>query len=93
MEYSNEETEEIPSRVAIQQRRRAPPVEMFSGKDSENTIDDWLPTLIRASEWNRWTKEELLIQLVGHLKGHARQEWSLMSVSEKSDYEKGVEAP
>ena len=31
--------------------RKGPPVEMFSGEDSENTIDDWLPALVRAAEW------------------------------------------
>ena len=55
-------------------RGRAPPVEMFSGEDSENTPDDWLPALVRAAEWNGWTKPELLIQLAGHLNGRARQE-------------------
>ena len=87
--YSDEETEE---HVRSHRRGRAPPVEMFSGEDSENTIDDWLPSLLRAAEWNGWTKIELLLQLAGHLKGRARQEWSLLSESEKSDYEEGVHA-
>ena len=57
-------------------------MEIFSGEDSENTIDDWLPTLVRAAEWNGWMKTELLLQLAGHLKGRARQEWSLLTESE-----------
>ena len=61
----------------VHQRGRAPPVEMFSGEDSESMLDDWLPALVRAAEWNGWNKPELLIQLSGHLKGRARQEWSL----------------
>ena len=61
---------------------------MFSGEDSENFLDDWLPALVRAAAWNGWTKLELLIQLAGHMKSWARQEWSLLLESEKSDYEK-----
>ena len=83
------ETEDI---LPAHRRGRAPPVEMFSGQDSENTLDDWLPALVRAPEWNEWTKPELLIQLAGHLKGHAHQEWSLLPETEKSEYEKGVRA-
>ena len=45
-------------------RGRAPPVEMFSGEDSETTLEDWLPSLERAAEWNKWGEEERLIQLV-----------------------------
>lgn len=86
---SEGETEE---NVPTHRRGRASPVEMFSGEDSENTLDDWLPALVRAAEWNGWTKPELLLQLAGHLKGRARQEWSLLAKSEKSDYEKGVRA-
>ena len=86
---SEGETEGV---LPTQRRGRAPPVEMFSGEDSENTLDDWLPALVRAAEWNRWTKTELLIQLAGHLKGRAHQEWSLLPASEKSEYEKGVQA-
>lgn len=62
---------------------------MFSGEDTENSLDDRLPALVRAAKWNGWTKAELLIQLTG---GCARQEWGLLPESEKSDYEKGVQA-
>ena len=91
-EGSDEESGETLTRGSYQRRGRAPPVEMFSGEDMENNLDDWLPTLARAAKWNGWTKDELLIQLAGHLKGRARQEWSLMSESDKADYEKSVEA-
>ena len=37
------ETEDI---LPAHQRGRAPPVEMFSGEDGENTLDDWLPALV-----------------------------------------------
>ena len=58
----------------------------------ECELDDWLPALVQAAEWNKWTKDELLIQLAGHLKGRARQEWSLLSESDKTNYDKSVEA-
>ncbi len=57
-------------------RGRAPPVEMFSGEDVDNTLDDWIPSLTRAAKWNGWTADEQLLQLAGHLKGRARQEWA-----------------
>ena len=31
--------------------RKGPPVEMFSGEDSEKTIDDWLPALRSFSDY------------------------------------------
>uniref|UniRef100_A0A1X7SUF3 CCHC-type domain-containing protein n=1 Tax=Amphimedon queenslandica TaxID=400682 RepID=A0A1X7SUF3_AMPQE len=58
---------------------KSPPIEMFSGEDQEITLDDWLPSLRRAADWNGWTEEETLMQLAGHLKGRARQEWTLMN--------------
>ena len=39
------------------------------------------------SAWNRWTEEELLIQLARHLRGQALQEWNLLANSEKSTYQ------
>ena len=71
---------------------KAPPVDVFTGEDLEILIDDWLPALQRISKWNRWTMEELLLQLAGHLKGRTLQEWSLLSSSEKDIYVKAVEA-
>ena len=62
-------------------RGRAPPVEMFSGEDSETTLEDWLPSLERAAEWNKCGK---LIQLAGHFTGRAGQKWNLMSEEDKS---------
>ncbi len=45
-------------------------------------FEDWLPTLKRASKWNRWSEEESLLQLAGHLRGKALQEWNLLSAVE-----------
>ena len=50
-------------------RGKAPPVNEFSGEDPECLLDDWLPSLNRASLWNGWSEEEQMIQLAGHLKG------------------------
>lgn len=78
--------------MSTQRRGRAPPVDFFNGEDGDITLDDWLPSLLRAAEWNEWTNKELTMQLAGHLKGRARQEWSLLVTEEKSTYERGIAA-
>ena len=72
-------------------RGRAPPVEQYTGESKEEQLDDWLPTLERAGLWNEWTPEELLLQLAGHLRGRALQEWNLMSRTERSSWDKAVQ--
>ena len=42
--------------------------------------------------WNNWSEEERLIQLAGHLRGRASQEWNLLSVDEKSSFTAAVNA-
>ena len=37
----------------------------------------------RAAEWNEWSTDETLIQLAGHLKGQALQEWNLLEDTDK----------
>ena len=54
---------------------KAPPVDSFTGEDAEITLDDWLSSLQRATEWNGWVEEEKLMQLAGYFHGRARQEW------------------
>ena len=71
-------------------RGKAPSVDAFAGADPECRLDDWLPTLKRAADWNGWAPEDLLIQLAGHLKGRALQEWNLLSEDEKKTYEIAV---
>ena len=44
-------------------------MEMFSGENPGTRLDDWLPSLQHAANWNDWTEEEELMQLAGHLKG------------------------
>ena len=61
-------------------RGKAPPVDAFTEENHEVYFDDWLPVL--RNEWNNWDQDELLIQLVGHLRGQALQEWNLMDATE-----------
>ena len=70
-------------------RGRAPPVDTFTGEDAESRLDDWLPTLQRAADWNGWTPDDLLIQLAGHLNGRAL---NLLSTSEKKTYKQAIAA-
>ncbi|XP_064384634.1 uncharacterized protein LOC135333581 [Halichondria panicea] len=67
-------------------RGRAPPVDPYSGEDECIRLDDWLSALTRTSTWNRWTEEDQLIQLAGHLRGRALQEWDLIPSEDKQTY-------
>ena len=40
--------------------------------------------LNRAAVWNGWSDEETLIQLAGHLRGKALQEWNLLRSGKKT---------
>ena len=62
---------------------KAPPVDPFCGEVAGMTFDDWYPSLKRAAHWNQWTDEDTLIQLAGHLRGRALQEWTLLREPEK----------
>ena len=73
-------------------RGKAPPVDPFTGDSPELRIDDWLPSLERAASWNGWTEEERLIQLAGHLRGRALQEWTLLDRETKKSYERATDA-
>ena len=64
-------------------RGRAPPIDLFTGEDTAVRLDDWLPGLHLALRWNNWTSDEKLIQLAGHLRGHAEVEWNLLGDDEK----------
>ncbi len=81
-------------RVTARRSRRgkAPPVDSFTGEDTEVRLDDWLPSLKRASMWNEWTDEELLLQLAGHLRGRALQEWGLIEEESKNTFASAVES-
>ena len=73
-------------------RGKAPPVSEFTGDDPECTLEDWLPSLERAIMWNAWTEEEQIIQLAGHLKSRALQEWNLFRLEDRASFSKAVEA-
>ena len=71
-------------------RGKAPPVDAFTGTDQECRLEDWLPTLKRAADWNGWRDSDLLLQLAGHLKGRALQEWNLLPDDQKTTYDRAV---
>ena len=48
--------------------------------------------LKRAADWNGWTDDNLLLQLAGHQKGRALQEWNLLSDKERETYRKATAA-
>ena len=62
---------------------KAPPIDPFDGEKPHLSFQDWLPTLQRAATWNEWTEAETLLQLAGHLRGRAGQEWALLSEGER----------
>jgi len=76
----------------LQRRGKALPIDEFTAEDSRTTFDDWIPILERAANWNNWTPEESLMQLAGHLRGRALQEWKLLDLKDKVTYEKAVKA-
>lgn len=81
-----------PTHESHRRRGRAPPVSEFTGEDPEYILDDWLPSLERASQWNNWTEEERLMQFAGHLRGRALQEWNLLSDDEKATFDTAVKS-
>ena len=81
----------LPEHSGAPRRGKAPPVREFTGEDLECQLDDWLPSLERASVWNAWTAEERLMQLAGHLRGRALQEYNLLQPEERESFESTVE--
>ena len=84
-------TSVIPT-VPKARKGKAPPDEFFTGEDPQVRLDDWLPGLVRTSRWNGWSAEEQLIQLAGHLKGRALQEWNLLDEDQASSYGDATQA-
>ena len=83
---------QLPQPDRRQRRGKAPPVDPFTGENHEVQLEDWIPSLKRASVWNGWSEEELLLQLAGHLRGRALQEWNLLDDTSKSTYSGAIEA-
>ena len=67
-------------------RGKAPPIDLYSAISTETEFDDWLPTLELAATWNGWSDEKKLLQLAGHLRGIALQEWNLIATEEKTTF-------
>ena len=65
---------------------------IHTGENVEIRLDDWLPALERASTRNGWTEEERLIQLAGHLRDRALQEWNLLEDVDKKTYADATQA-
>jgi len=81
-----------PDVPAVPRRGKAPPVHLFTGEGSDELWDEWLPIFKGAAEWNNWSDTECLLQLAGHLRGKARQEFLLLDPSNKSTYADAVSA-
>ena len=75
----------------MRRRGRAPPADPFTGEDPEVRLEDWIPSLRRVADWNEWSEEELLLQLAGHLRGRALQEWNLLDEHDKARWETTVQ--
>ena len=54
-------------------------------------FDEWLSSLEQVCNWNDWTEEELLLQLAGHLRGRALQEWGILDTDTKKSYTQAVD--
>lgn len=82
----------VSSGVSVARRGKAPPIDSFSGDDGAIRFEDWLPSLERGASWNAWTDEEKLLQLAGHLRGRALQEWNLIPAGDRSTFDSAVSA-
>ena len=84
--------DDSPPELPVRRRGKAPPADMFTGEDPKVRFEDWLPSLQRATHWNGWSPDEQLIQLAGHLRGRAWQEWILLGEEEKVTFDSAVKA-
>ena len=69
---------------SVTRRGKATPIDPFTGENPALRLEEWLPALKRASQWNRWSEADQLLQLVGYLRSKALQEWNLLEEQEKS---------
>ena len=76
--------------VQASRRGKAPPIDPFNGEAQDIVFDDWVPALCHAAEWNEWTDDETLMQLAGHMRGRALQEWNLLPRNEKASLEEAI---
>ena len=71
-------------------RGKAPPIDPFNGEAQDIALDDWIPAHRRVAKWNGWTEHETLIQLAGHMRGRALQDWNLLQQSEKGSLDMAI---
>ena len=71
---------------------KAPLIDSFTAEDITITFDDWLLILERAATWNGWTPDETFMQLAGHLRGRATQEWKLLLPENRASNQVAVKA-
>ena len=83
---------ERPARSSTQRQGKAPPVDPFNGENEAIRLDDWLPALEWAAAWNEWSEDDRLLQLAGHLRGRALQEWELISDSDRGTFSLAVKS-
>ena len=91
-ETSAQSEMEVLVRQPKARKGKAPPVEMVSGEDPNIRFDNWLPSRHRAAVWNKLSVEEKIIQLAGHLKGRAHQEYNLLGEDQLSTYDLATQA-
>ena len=72
--------------ISTTRRGKAPPIEPFTGEGVDILFEEWLPSFERTATWNGWSEAEKLIQLAGHLRGKALQEWSLLGGADRAVY-------
>ena len=89
---SDRSSAEVSGKSPLKRMGKAPPVDQFHGEGRSLKLDEWLPTFERAATWNAWTEDDKLLQLAGHLRGRALQEWSLLQETEKQTVASAVEA-
>ena len=66
-------------RETTSRRGRVPPIDSFDG-EPDVLFEDWMPGLLRSAGWS---EHDTLIQLAGHLRGRASQEWGLLTPDER----------
>ena len=63
-------------------------MEPFTGEGVDTLFEEWLLTFEWMATWNSWSEPEKLLQLAGHLRGKARQEWTLLEANNKLSYDR-----
>ena len=81
-----QEANQVDHSRQVRGRGKAPPVDPFTGEQPDVLWEDWLSTFERASIWNGWSESEKLLQLAGHLRGKALQEWTLLGADATENF-------